>query len=194
MNTRKRIDLEHEISKAGKEVIKAKEKLAKLRRRLPGLEVEDYTLLEARGNKVTLSSFFGEKDELIVIYNMGKACPYCTMWADGFNGAAKHLEDRAAFVLVSPDPPEAQAKFAASRGWTFRMASAHGTSFAKDLGFQAKDGGYMPGVSVFQKRKDATIVQVSKARFGPGDDFCSTWHLFDLLPRGRAGWAPKLAY
>lgn len=45
--------------------MKAKEKLAKLRRRLPGLEVEGYALLDAVGEKVALSSFFGEKDELI---------------------------------------------------------------------------------------------------------------------------------
>lgn len=194
MSATKRLDLDHEISKAEKEAMKAKEKLAKLRRRLPDLEVEDYTLLDAAGEKVALSSLFGEKDELILIHNMGKSCPYCTMWADGFNGVVKHLEDRAAFVVVSPDPPEEQAKFAASRGWTFGMLSAHGTSFAKDLGFQAKDGGYKPGVSVFRKRKDGTIVRISQARFGPGDDFCSVWHLFDLLPSGRAGWEPKFKY
>ena len=106
----------------------------------------------------------------------------------------QHLEDRAAFVVVSPDPPEEQVKFAASRGWTFRMLSALGTSFAKDLGFQAKDGGYKPGVSVFQKCKDGTVVRVSKARFGPGDDFCSVWHFFDLLPKGAAGWKPRFTY
>ena len=151
MSATKRLDVDHEISKAEKEAMEAKEKLAKLRRRLPGLEVEDYTLLDAAGEKVALSSLFGEKDELILIHNMGKSCPYCTMWADGFNGVVKHLEDRAAFVVVSPDPPEEQTKFAASRGWTFGMLSAHDTSFAKDLGFQAKGGGYKPGVSVFRK-------------------------------------------
>ena len=103
------------------------------------------------------------------IHNMGKGCPYCTLWADGFNGVAKHLE-------------------------AFNMASAHGTSFAKDLGFQAKDGSYRPGVSVFRKQKNGMIVRVSKAQFGPGDDFCSVWHLFDLLPRGRTGWEPKFTY
>jgi predicted dithiol-disulfide oxidoreductase (DUF899 family) len=127
MKTRKRVDVEREISRSEQQVKKGKERLASLRRRLPALDVEDYTFVSARGDTVTLSSLFGDKDELIAIHNMGRACPYCTMWADGFNGLARHLEDRAAFVVVSPDPPEEQAKFAASRGWTFRMVSAQGS-------------------------------------------------------------------
>lgn len=194
MSTKERVNLEREISKVEKEAVKAKEKLAKLRRRLPAQEIEDYTLTEAGGKTVALSSVFGEKDDLILIHNMGRKCPYCTMWADGFNGVLKHLEDRAAFVVVSPDPPKEQEGFARSRGWTFRMLSAHGTSFIKDLGFESKDGGYLPGVSTFHKEKDGTIVRASKARCGPGDDFCSVWHLFDLLYKGRAGWEPKFKY
>ena len=39
---------------------------------------------------------------------MGRGCSYCTLWADGFNGLRHHFEDRAAFVVVSPDTPEQQ--------------------------------------------------------------------------------------
>lgn len=194
MAVRKQAAVEREISKVQKDIMRGKERLARLRRRLPAVEVEDYTLTEAGGEKVPLSSAFGEKEDLILIHNMGKSCPYCTMWADGFNGVLRHVESRAAFVVVSPDPPEEQAKFAKSRGWTFRMLSAHGTSFTRDLGFESKEGGYIPGVSSFRKRRDGTIVRVSKARFGPGDDFCSVWHLFDLLPKGSDGWQPKFTY
>jgi predicted dithiol-disulfide oxidoreductase (DUF899 family) len=48
--------------------------------------VEDYEPLGWGNKKVRLSSLFGKKDELILIDNMGQGCPYCTMWADGFNG------------------------------------------------------------------------------------------------------------
>lgn len=194
MTAKKQRDPEEEIAKAENEIEKARAKLAALRRRLPVIDVDDYMLLGEAGQRVTLSALFGAKDELVLIHNMGRRCPYCTLWADGFNGVVQHLEDRASFVVVSPDPPEEQAEFAASRGWTFRMVSAHGTSFAKDLGFQTKDGGYKPGASSFQKRREGTIVRTSKTRFGPGDDFCAVWHLFDLLPRGRADWQPKLKY
>ncbi len=108
-------------------------------------EVKEYTLLDFQNKKVKLSSLFGKKEDLILIHNMGKTCPYCTMWADGFNGVFPHLQDRAAFALVSPDPPALQRKFYKSRDWKFRMFSSKGSPFAKDLGFETKDGGPQPG-------------------------------------------------
>jgi hypothetical protein len=48
-------------------------------------------------------------------------------------------------------------------------------------------------VSVFQ-RQGTSIVRVSEAAFSPGDDFCTVWHLFDLLPGGAAGWSPRFGY
>ena len=65
----------------------------------------------------------------------GRGCVYCTMWADGFNGVVPHLEDRAAFVVVSPDEPHVQAEFAASRGWRFRMVAAR-SDFTGDMGYE----------------------------------------------------------
>jgi peroxiredoxin len=38
-------------------------------------------------------------------------------------GIYNHLADRAAVVVVSPDPPEVQQRFAQSRGWKFPMVS-----------------------------------------------------------------------
>jgi hypothetical protein len=35
---------------------------------------------------------------------------------------------------------------------------------------------------------------VSDASFGPGDDFCTLWHLFDLIPEGSGDWQPKYKY
>ena len=153
--------------------------------------VEDY-LFMAMGGPVRLSSLFGGKTDLFVIHNMGRSCAYCTLWADGFNGVIHHLENRAAFVLTSPDDPETQAAFAAARGWRFRMVSHQGSSFAEDMGYR-RDGKWRAGVSVF-KRDGARIVRVSDTGFDEGDDFCATWHLLDLLPEGKAGWAPKRNY
>jgi hypothetical protein len=35
---------------------------------------------------------------------------------------------------------------------------------------------------------------VATAPFGPGDAFCPTWHVLDLLADGAAGWEPKYKY
>ena len=154
-------------------------------------EVEDYELSGPDGS-IRLSQLFGDHDTLILIHNMGAGCLYCTLWADGFNGAHEHLGNRAAFVVSSPDAPESQKEFAASRGWGFRMVSHQGTSFAEDMGYTGEHG-FEPGVSVF--RKDGNrVLRVSDTSLGPGDDFCSVWHFFDMIPEGPNGWAPKYRY
>ena len=154
-------------------------------------EISDYEFQTPEG-PVRLSQLFGGHQQLIVIHNMGTSCPSCTMWADGFNGVYPHLVSRAAFVVSSPDAPQVQREFAASRGWRFAMVSHAGTTFAADMGFRTARG-WTPGVSVFQRR-DARIFRVSDASFCPGDDFCAVWHLFDLLPGGAADWRPKFRY
>jgi len=155
-------------------------------------EVADYVFATPAGPR-SLASLFGDKRELIVIHNMGASCPYCTLWADGFNGLYPHIADRAAFVVSSPDAPAAQQTFAAGRGWRFPMVSHQGNDFAADMGYRSDRGGWLPGVSVFQ-RDGARIARVADTALGPGDDFCALWHFFDLLPAGAAGWAPRYSY
>jgi predicted dithiol-disulfide oxidoreductase (DUF899 family) len=155
-------------------------------------EVADYQLATLQG-AVRLTELFAGKAHLILIHNMGTACPNCTLWADGLNGIYHHLADRAAVVVTSPDPPEVQQRFAQSRGWKFPMVSHQGTSFAADMGYRSESGGWLPGISVF-KRDGKRILRVSDATFEPGDDFCALWHILDLLPGGAGDWAPKFSY
>src|SRR5262249_22587810 len=135
-----------------------------------------------------LSELFGAHQDLIVVHNMGKTCPACTMWADGYNGIHHHVATRASFVVSSPDAPEVQRKFAESRGWRFPMVSHLGTTFAADMGYRSERG-WLPGVSVF-RRSDQKILRISDVGWSPGDDFCTVWHFFDLLPGGAGGWQP----
>lgn len=173
-----------------------RKKMRELQQSVEPEEVRDYEFSSADG-AVRLSELFGKNEYLFVIHNMGASCPSCTLWADGFNGVLPHMENRAAFVVSSPDDPENQQKFKASRGWRFRMVSHRNTSFAKDMGYWGDqdrgDQGWLPGVSVFRKRGEK-IFRVSDTRFAPGDDFCSIWHFFDLIPEGAGGWQPKYKY
>ena len=73
------------------------------------------------------------------------------------------------------------------------MVSHMGTTFAADMGYRSDKGGWRPGISVF-KLKEKKILRVSDVEWRPGDDFCSIWHFFDLLPGGAAGWSPKISY
>lgn len=172
--------------------------LASLRKQRPQTEVENYTFHCAEtGKEVKLSELFGDRNELIVIHNMGTSCPACTAWADGFNGAYDHLLDKAAFVLTSPDAPAVQKKFKDSRGWRFPVVSHQNTSFATDMGFLGPDqgyGAYRPGASSFKKTAEGKILRVAFTAFGPGDLYFSVPHIFNLLESGSEGWFPKFKY
>lgn len=180
------------VKKLESELVRDQGKLARHKRRLPREPVANYTLAGPRG-PVSLATLFGGRRDLLVIHNMGRACPYCTMWADGFNGFYPHLVDRAAFAVVSPDAPATQKKFARNRGWRFPLFSGRGSTFSKDLGFEPKPGESRPGISSLQQVR-GRIFRVATARFGPFDPFCSSWHLFALLADGIDGWRPKFRY
>ena len=158
--------------------------------------VRDYELNGPSG-KVQLSSLFGDRRDLIVVHNMGASCPYCTLWADGFNGMLQHFEDRAAFVVVSPDTPEAQKKFADGRGWQFRMLSNGDSGFTEAMGYmKEREGKSMPqpGFSTFHRDDDGTIRRIAHAGFGPGDPYCGIWHMIGALKDGAGDWQPRYSY
>ena len=190
-------DLQEELAAAWADLEKAQQRLKEVRRRVPSEPVQDYQLHGPDGT-INLSELFGDKSDLILIHNMGTGCPYCTMWADGFNGVLHHLEDRSAFVVVSPDDVETQQEFRRNRRWRFRMYSAEGSTLFKDMGFESDEEHYgssaMPGVSVFHKSDDGSIVRVASDFLGPGDAYCSVWHLFDLLRDGVGDWEAKFDY
>lgn len=109
------------------------------------MSFRNYTF-DTLGGKTSLSELFGDHDQLLVIHNMGQACRYCTLWADGVNGLLPHLEDALSVVFVSKDPPAVQRRLANSRGWRFRQVSHAGGPY---IGEQTvvKDADNMPAQS-----------------------------------------------
>lgn len=190
-------DIDKEIDALQNEIEAAKQRLIEARKRRPREQVQDYVLKDVDGKDVSLSELFGDKEDLILVHNMGTGCSYCTMWADGFTGLVPHLSDRAAFVVCSPDKPEVQKRFADKRNWNFKMVSGHDSRFIQDMGFWMEEGahpGPWPGVSTFHRDPDGRIYRIAKSHFGPGDDFCAVWPLLDLLDNGANGWEPKYSY
>lgn len=160
--------------------------------RAAALGVVDDHVLEGPNGAVRLSELFGDKDDLVLVHNMGQRCSYCTMWGDGLSGLTRHLERRAAFVVVSPEAPESQQTFAASRGWPFAMVSSRGSTLERLLGFEDGSGSRMPGYSTFHRAPDGTIRHVASDFFGPGDSYNGAWHIFDRLAGGAGDWHPEL--
>lgn len=177
--------IEKKLKKIDEELTKSRQKMLKLFSKLAKMEVQDYSLKDQNDNEIKLSQMFGDKNDLIVVHNMGRACSYCSMWADGFNGIYHHIEKKASFALVSPDAPGIQKDFANQRGWKFKMYSGKDSNFIKDMGYQMENGNYWPGASAFHKDENGKITRVSKTIFGPGDYFCSVWHFFDMVGIGE---------
>ncbi len=177
-----------------KEIQAKKKELSKLRSEVESTEIENYILDSYHSGKKTLSELFGNKNEMILVFNMGRSCPYCTLWADGYNGLTGHLENRAAFVVISPDPIDIQKEFATSRNWKFQLYSHHDSTMSYDLGMSTKDKGHEPAIAALSKDENGKIILHSSSYFGPGDNYCVMWDFLDMLPKGSNHWAPKYSY
>ncbi len=200
-----------ELQEAEVALREQRERVAALRRTLPrDHAVDDLVFREVRGGKtvdVRLSELFENPDQPLVLmqFMYGKkqenACPMCSMWADGYNGAMKHLRQHMNFaVLVAGDPTAFQA-FADERGWNnLRVVSAGTTSLKADLGFETPDGSQIPGVSVFERGADGQVTHfysqsAMMGDMGRGMDLLSpVWNYMDLTPEGRADWFPGFDY
>lgn len=191
------VNLVSQIAQLEEEVFARQQHLHELRRQAPPEEIANYEFRDKNNQPTTLRDLFNDKDDLIVIHNMGASCVYCTLWADGFNGVLPHILDRAAFVVVSPDVPDTQQKFAASRGWKFPMVSAKESTFTKEMGYAGEQDGrayLVPGFSTLRRTPEGKIVRIAHQAFGPGDPYSGIWHLFALLADGVNGWGPKIRY
>ena len=172
-----------------KEIMELKGKVRDLRKETPAEPVEDYEFVTASGT-VRLSELFGDKDELLILHNMGKECSYCTLWADGINGFIPHILTRASFVMVNPNSPEVQAKVAASRGWNYKIVQDAEHRFSKDMNMFKDGEGFWPGMSAFVRDKEGKIYRKNYTYLGPGDDFCGIWFMWDLFG-AETEWHPE---
>lgn len=177
------------IKELEKRLYETAQELFEARKETTPEPVQDYTLRTADGD-VKLSELFGDHDTLLLTHNMGKACSYCTLWADMFSCQLPHLERVTAFVVCSPDSPDVQAAIKSERGWEFDMVQDASGDMTKALGFF--DGEHWhPGVSALVKGADGSITRKNYCWYGPGDAFCPVWHYLSLLPGGGEGWEPK---
>ncbi len=180
-----------EIVAIEKQIFELAQKLVELRKASEGREVPNYEFETLEG-KITLLDLFAGRDKLLMIHNMGQGCRYCTLWADGFNGMLSHLESAMSVVLVSKDPPETQRRFANSRGWRFRLASHGGGDYIREqTAMEGSDN--MPGAVVYV-RDGERVLRKNDCVFGPGDLYCSLWHLLGLAGIDEAEWTPQFAY
>ena len=180
-----------DIQALEKQIFELNMKLLELRKTSELTEVPNYTFQTQSGD-TSLLELFANRDKLLLIHNMGQACRYCTLWADGFNGFVPHLESAMSVALVSKDTPEVQRQFANTRGWRFRLASHAGGDYIREQTV-LKDQENMPGAVVYERKGDV-ILRKNACVFGPGDLYCSMWSLLGLAGLGTEDWTPQYSY
>jgi len=208
-----------ELRQAEIALMRQREQVASLRRRLPAdTTVDDYVFSEgprdlADGDEpvstVRLSELFTSPARPLVVYHFmfGKAqtsaCPMCTLWIDGFNGVAQHLAQNVDLVIAAAADVEPLRAHARSRGWDrLRLLSCEDSTFKYDVGSEDADGNQDSTVSVFTLGADGVPRHFYSAHPTMAEDIdqrgidllCSVWHVLDLTPPGRDDWYASLAY
>lgn len=208
-----------ELRLAEIELMRQRERVAELRRRLPkGAPIHDYVFEEgprdlsagdAPARLTRLSELFTRSDRSLVIYQLmygkrqSEPCPMCTAWLDGANGIAHHLAQNLDFAVVAAADVRSLRAHARARGWDkLRMLSAGETSFKYDMGSEDGEGEQDSTISVFTRDADGTLRHFYTAhpRMAPDvqergiDLLAPIWHFLDLTPQGRGDWYASLSY
>jgi predicted dithiol-disulfide oxidoreductase (DUF899 family) len=211
------------------------EAVAAARRDLPegGFVPEDYVFdtasADEEASQIRLSEAFGQHDTLIVYSFMfprdpgderpgaktGESaalplaeapCPSCVALLDQLDGAAEHVVQRAAFVVVAKAPAERVSTFARERGWTrLRLLSSAGNGFNRAYLAETPEGHQRPMLNVFHRREGGIRhfwgSELFYAQTDPGQDprhlgtIEPVWNLFDLTPEGRLeDWDEQIGY
>lgn len=168
-----------EIHELDMQALQAFIQLDEARKNLEPVVVESDVFLDHKENEVTLDELFGDKNKLVLIYNMGTRCAYCTIWADGFSDSYHRIKEKLAFVVASKENTDNQIKIHTNRNWQFPMVSAHENKFFENLGFISETH-QMPGLIYLKKDENGKIFEISRRTFGPSDNFVMLWHMYDM--------------
>jgi len=189
------------------------ERVAAMRRALPtGAPVTGDYRFETEDGVTDLAGLFGDKQTLAVYsYMFGpqrqRPCPMCTNMLDAWEGNARDLRQRIAFVVVARSPLQRLVAWKNERGWTrLRLASDLDDAYSRDYSALQPDGSENGVLSVFTRR-DGTLRhfwsnEMTDSTADPGQDVRGTpegysplWGILDTTPEGRdPDWYPPLSY
>jgi len=125
-----------------KELTRRGDELARKRRELPWVPVENDYRFETEGGTKTLADLFDGRSQLIVYHFMfgppyTAGCPVCTSIADTLAPQVPHLRAKDTTLLLASRAPLAKLLAYRNRmGWGIPWVSSGGSDFNRDLGFQ----------------------------------------------------------
>ncbi|MEJ3655109.1 DUF899 family protein [Actinomycetes bacterium KLBMP 9759] len=174
--------------------------IAAQRRRLPMVQMPDYTLVGADGT-VRLADIFEGKSQLIVYNHMWEPdaewqCGGCTSYTSSFTRLDFLDNYDARFVVVTAGPIDAALAYAERVGNTMTWYSSADSPFAADV---APGGGF--ALNVFLRDGD-TVYRTWHTGGRGVEQLTFTFALADVLPYGRQevwqdspeGWPQSATY
>ena len=130
-----------ELLREEKELTRRGDELARKRRELPWVPVEEEYRFETEDGTKTLAELFDGRAQLVVYHFMfgppyEAGCPVCSSIADTLAPQVPHLEARdTTLLLASRAPLEKLLAFRERMGWRIGWVSSGGNDFNRDLGF-----------------------------------------------------------
>jgi predicted dithiol-disulfide oxidoreductase (DUF899 family) len=122
-----------------KELTRRNDELARERRELPWVRIDEEYSFETDDGTKTLAELFDGRSQLLIYHFMfgpeyTAGCPMCSAGADTFDGAVSHLKARdVTFLCVSRAPLERLQAYKRRMGWTFPWVSSLGSDFNFDF-------------------------------------------------------------
>jgi predicted dithiol-disulfide oxidoreductase (DUF899 family) len=130
-----------ELLKEEKELTRRGDELARKRRELPWVPVENDYRFETEDGTKTLADLFDGRSQLLVYHFMfgppyEAGCPVCSSIADTLAPQVPHLRARdTTLLLASRAPLEKLLGYRERMGWGIDWVSSGGSDFNRDLGF-----------------------------------------------------------
>jgi predicted dithiol-disulfide oxidoreductase (DUF899 family) len=177
--------------------------IAALRRRLPAVQLPEYTL-EGPDGPIRLADVFDGRRQLIVYSHMWEPgetwqCGGCTSFTAQFTRLDFLDPYDARFVIVTQGPIDDALTYRQRVGNQMDWYSTANSSFGADMGAPA-GGGF--AVNVFIRGDDGTVYRTWHTDGRGTEQLSHTFPLIDLLPYGRQeawqdapdGWPQGDAY
>lgn len=176
-----------------KELTRHGDRVSAARRRLPMVEVEDYTFAGPDG-PVTLVDLFAGRYLLLVQNVMfdpswDAGCPSCTWAVDNLPANMGRLAEEAiSFAMISQAPVDKLRAWAARRGWDHLWVSSYETTYHHDWGWTLTDPaghqGPVPGYSYYLLRDGTPYLTYATGARGT-EAVLPVAHIMDRTCYGR---------
>ena len=192
-----------------KEFSRLRDRLARTRRELPWVKVDQNYLFDGPNGSVSLADLFDGRSQLLIYHFMfapdwSQGCKSCSLLADHYAPAIVHLHHRdTSMVTVSRAPIEKLLAFQKRMGWDFPWVSSGQNSFNHDYGVwfsdEERENGLaiynydsppfpvsdLPGLSAFTRTETGEIYHTYSTYARGLDLFLNVYNLLDVTPKGR---------